>query len=409
MFSQPSSGSAEGSTRSWYSCRHPCRASHRRADGARSRAASDLLHPAGRTHSRDRRLIFSLGRGGAVHGPTGSRWTIVLASALPLRLYACSAAPFSWTRRAHALSKRPASTRLGHRIGQLMSPHRTSDAYSRDRDVTSPMVTPLTSGVPRLAAMRRRSLAIAECAAEERALAPKTRCAMEEAVRRVAAASPRSPSPPAAQHPVARARPSRRGHDGRHAREPRRRIDACPSTRLAIAIAALCGAGVRSRCGFGRTTSRLKFRVRASSAAAFWGAGHPPRPSLCAARARSLWGAHVTAGRGDRERRGRIGQGVALIASCDHGHAHDPTDVWVQSGFEGVDTACGCEARLVESCFVRPGSARGQATASVICLCSTLDRRRLARRLLSESADKFGMLRRYPHEMTSGTPAGPVV
>jgi aromatic ring-opening dioxygenase LigB subunit len=51
----------------------------------------------------------------------------------------------------------------------------------------------------------------------------------------------------------------------------------------------------------------------------------PPKPIVMIAPARDLsWDAHVTAGRAIASAAAASGKRVALIASCDHGHAHDP-------------------------------------------------------------------------------------
>jgi aromatic ring-opening dioxygenase LigB subunit len=51
----------------------------------------------------------------------------------------------------------------------------------------------------------------------------------------------------------------------------------------------------------------------------------PPKPIVMIAPARDLpWDAHVTAGRAIAKAAEASGKRVALIASCDHGHAHDP-------------------------------------------------------------------------------------
>jgi len=51
----------------------------------------------------------------------------------------------------------------------------------------------------------------------------------------------------------------------------------------------------------------------------------PPRPIVVIAPARDLsWAAHVRAGAAIASAANAAGKRVALIASCDHGHAHDP-------------------------------------------------------------------------------------
>jgi aromatic ring-opening dioxygenase LigB subunit len=55
------------------------------------------------------------------------------------------------------------------------------------------------------------------------------------------------------------------------------------------------------------------------------GRDDPPTPIVMIAPARDLsWDAHVTAGRAIAKAADASGKRVALIASCDHGHAHDP-------------------------------------------------------------------------------------
>ena len=55
------------------------------------------------------------------------------------------------------------------------------------------------------------------------------------------------------------------------------------------------------------------------------GSDDPPKPIVMVAPARDLpWDAHVTAGRASAKAAETSGKRVALIASCDHGHAHDP-------------------------------------------------------------------------------------
>jgi aromatic ring-opening dioxygenase LigB subunit len=55
------------------------------------------------------------------------------------------------------------------------------------------------------------------------------------------------------------------------------------------------------------------------------GRSQPPVPVVMVAPARDLsWDMHVSAGRAIAEAAAASGRRVALIASCDHGHAHDP-------------------------------------------------------------------------------------
>jgi len=54
------------------------------------------------------------------------------------------------------------------------------------------------------------------------------------------------------------------------------------------------------------------------------GRDEPPKPIVMVAPARDLhWDAHVTAGRAIAKAADASGKRVGLIASCDHGHAHD--------------------------------------------------------------------------------------
>ena len=55
------------------------------------------------------------------------------------------------------------------------------------------------------------------------------------------------------------------------------------------------------------------------------GRSDPPVPIVMVAPARDLpWDMHVVAGRAIAQAASKSGKRVALIASCDHGHAHDP-------------------------------------------------------------------------------------
>jgi aromatic ring-opening dioxygenase LigB subunit len=55
------------------------------------------------------------------------------------------------------------------------------------------------------------------------------------------------------------------------------------------------------------------------------GRDDPPKPIVMIAPARDLpWDAHVAAGRAIARAADASGKRVALIASCDHGHGHDP-------------------------------------------------------------------------------------
>lgn len=180
------------------------------------------------------------------------------------------------------------------------------------------------------------SMAIAEwCKSEELTLAAKTRAAMEELGRRFAAASPNVTVvlTPHNVH-VERAMAvvfagTMAGTLEKGAAEISLR---CPVDReLVISIAAaVAEAGV--------PIVAVSYGANDSAAAVFpmdWGTqvplhfmggrDDPPKPIVMIAPARDLpWDAHVTAGRAIAKAADGSGRRVALIASCDHGHAHDP-------------------------------------------------------------------------------------
>jgi aromatic ring-opening dioxygenase LigB subunit len=180
------------------------------------------------------------------------------------------------------------------------------------------------------------SMAIAEwCKPDERALAAKTRAAMDELGRRFTAASPEV-TVVLTPHNI--------------------HIERCMAIVLAGTMAGTLEGGaalVSMRVPVDRDMAiALTAAVRAAGvpiaavsygandtgAAVFpidWGVqvplhfmggrDEPPKPIVMIAPARDLsWDAHVTAGRAIATVAEVSGKRVALIASCDHGHAHDP-------------------------------------------------------------------------------------
>lgn len=181
------------------------------------------------------------------------------------------------------------------------------------------------------------SMAIAEwCKPEERDLAAKTRAAMEELGRRFAAASPEVTVvlTPHNIHVERRIAVVLAGamtgtlEGGAAPISMRVPVD----RDMAIAIAAAAGeTGVRM--------SAVSYGANDTAAAVFpmdWGTqvplhfmggrDEPPKPIVMIAPARDLpWDAHVTVGRAIAKAAEESGKRVGLIASCDHGHAHDAT------------------------------------------------------------------------------------
>ena len=180
------------------------------------------------------------------------------------------------------------------------------------------------------------SMAIAEwCKPEERALAAQTRAAMEELGRRFAAATP-DVTVVLTPHNIHVERGMAVVLAGTMAGTLE--SGAAPITlrvpvdrELAIAIAVAVGeAGV--------PIAAVSYGANDTAAAVFpmdWGTqvplhfmggrDDPPKPIVMVAPARDLpWEAHVSAGRAIAKVAGASGKRVALIASCDHGHAHDP-------------------------------------------------------------------------------------
>jgi len=179
------------------------------------------------------------------------------------------------------------------------------------------------------------SMAIAEwCKPEERALAAKTRAAMEELGRRFAAATPDAtvvltPHNIHVERGMAVVLAGTMAGTLESGAAPiAMRV---PVDRdLAIGIAVAVGeAGV--------PIAAVSYGANDTAAAVFpmdWGTqvplhfmggrDDPPKPIVMIAPARDLpWDAHVSAGRAIAKAADASGKRVALIASCDHGHAHD--------------------------------------------------------------------------------------
>ena len=180
------------------------------------------------------------------------------------------------------------------------------------------------------------SMAIAEwCKPEDRELAAKTRAAMEELGRRFAAVSPDVTVilTPHNIHVERRMAVVVAGaltgtlEGGAAPISMRVPVD----RDMAIAIATAAGAiGVRM--------AEVSYGANDAAAAVFpmdWGTqvplhfmggrDDPPKPIVMIVPARDLsWDAHVTVGRAIATAAEASGKRVALIASCDHGHAHDP-------------------------------------------------------------------------------------
>jgi aromatic ring-opening dioxygenase LigB subunit len=179
------------------------------------------------------------------------------------------------------------------------------------------------------------SMAIAEwCRPEERALAAKTRAAMEDLGRRFAEASPEvtvvltphNIHVERAMAVVLAGTMSGTLEGGAAPISLRAPVD----RELAIAIAAAVGEQ-------GVPIAAASYGANDTAAAVFpmdWGTqvplhfmggrDDPPKPIVVIAPARDLsWDAHVTAGRGVAKAAEASAKRVALIASCDHGHAHD--------------------------------------------------------------------------------------
>ena len=180
------------------------------------------------------------------------------------------------------------------------------------------------------------SMAIAEwCKPEERALAAKTRAAMEELGHRFAAAAPDvtivlTPHNIHVERGMAVVLAGTMAGTLESGAAPiamRVPVD----RELAIGVAVAVGeAGV--------PIAAVSYGANDTAAAVFpmdWGTqvplhfmggrDEPPKPIVMIAPARDLpWDAHVSAGRAIAKAAEASGKRVALIASCDHGHAHDP-------------------------------------------------------------------------------------
>jgi aromatic ring-opening dioxygenase LigB subunit len=180
------------------------------------------------------------------------------------------------------------------------------------------------------------SMAIAEwCKPEKRALARKTRGAMEELGRRFATASPditvvltpHNIHVERAMAVVLAGTMAGTLEGGATPISMRVPVDRDMAIALTVAVGE---AGVPN--------AAVSYGANDTAAAVFpmdWGTqvplhfmggrDDPPKPIVMIAPARDLsWDAHVTAGRAIAKAADASGKRVALIASCDHGHAHDP-------------------------------------------------------------------------------------
>ncbi len=179
------------------------------------------------------------------------------------------------------------------------------------------------------------SMAIAEwCKPEERTLAARTRAAMEELGRRFRAAepdvtvvlTPHNIHVEGAMAVVLAGTLAGSLESGATAISMRVPVDRDFGIALAVAVGE---AGV--------PIAALSYGANDTGAAVFpmdWGTqvplhfmggrDDPAKPIVMVAPARDLsWDAHVTAGRAMAKAAESSGKRVALIASCDHGHAHD--------------------------------------------------------------------------------------
>jgi aromatic ring-opening dioxygenase LigB subunit len=180
------------------------------------------------------------------------------------------------------------------------------------------------------------SMAIAEwCAPEERGRATKTRAAMEDLGRRFASSSP-DITVVLTPHNIHVVRAMSVALAGTLAGTLEG--GAAPiSLRVPVALD-LANAVVAAVGEAGVPIVGVSFGANDTAAAVFpmdWGTqvplhfmggrDDPPTPVVMIAPARDLsWDAHVTAGRAIADAAESSGKRVALIASCDHGHAHDP-------------------------------------------------------------------------------------
>jgi aromatic ring-opening dioxygenase LigB subunit len=181
------------------------------------------------------------------------------------------------------------------------------------------------------------SMAIAEwCRPEERELAAKTRAAMEDLGRRFASSSP-DVTMVLTPHNIHVVRAMSVVLAGTMAGTLEG--GAAPiSLRVPVALE-FANAVVTAVGDAGVPIVGVSYGANDSAAAVFpmdWGTqvplhfmggrDDPPKPIVMIAPARDLpWDAHVTAGRAIAKAAEASGKRVALIASCDHGHAHDPT------------------------------------------------------------------------------------
>ena len=179
------------------------------------------------------------------------------------------------------------------------------------------------------------SMAIAEwCKPDERPLAAKTRAAMEELGRRFADASPDvtvllTPHNIHVERSMAVVLAGTMAGTLEGGAAPismRVPVD----REMAIAMTAAVGE-------VGVPIAAVSYGANDTAAAVFpmdWGIqvplhfmggrDEPPKPIVTIAPARDLsWDAHVSAGRAIANAAEASGKRVALIASCDHGHAHD--------------------------------------------------------------------------------------
>ena len=180
------------------------------------------------------------------------------------------------------------------------------------------------------------SMAIeAWCKPEERALAAKTRGAMEKLGRRFAAASPDvtvvlTPHSIHVEHGMAVVLAGTMAGTLEGGAAPiSLRVPVDRDFAIAVAVA-VGDAGV--------PMVAVSYGANDTAAAVFpmdWGTqvplhfmggrDDPPKPIVMIAPARDLaWDSQVTAGHAIAKAAGASGKRVALIASCDHGHAHDP-------------------------------------------------------------------------------------
>jgi aromatic ring-opening dioxygenase LigB subunit len=180
------------------------------------------------------------------------------------------------------------------------------------------------------------SMAIAEwCKSDERELAAKTRAAMEELGRRFTAASPDvtvvlTPHNIHVERSMAVVLAGTMAGTLEGGAEPismRVPVD----REMAITLTAAVGAA-------GVPIAAVSYGANDTAVAVFpmdWGIqvplhfmggrDDPPKPIVMIAPARDLsWDMHVAAGRAIATAAEASGKRAALIASCDHGHAHDP-------------------------------------------------------------------------------------